>query len=82
MQKNFEITFDSWEATSSTKITAIFHANMSTPLSLRVDVCCNKVHSCPSIAIKVPPFINLSVHQEIKLCLNVSSLVNKPYLSL
>ena len=55
---------------------------MSTPLSLRVEVCCNKVHSCPSIAIEVPPFINVSVHQEIKLCLDLSSLINKPYLSL
>ena len=55
---------------------------MSTPLLLRVDVRCNKVHSYPSIAVKVSLFINLSVHQEIKLCLNVSSLVNKPYLGL
>ena len=34
---------------------------MSTPLSLRVDVHCNKVHSCPSIAVKVPPFLNLTL---------------------
>ena len=55
---------------------------MSTSLLLRVDVCCNKVHSYPSIAVKVPPFINLSVHHEMKLCFNVSFLVIKPYLSL
>ena len=36
---------------------------MSTPLSLRVDVRCNKVHSCPSIAVKVPPFINLTLNR-------------------
>ena len=36
---------------------------MSTPLSLRVDVCCNKVHSCPSKAVKVPPFIDLTLNR-------------------
>ena len=55
---------------------------MSTPLSLRIDASCIMVHSCPSIDVKVPPFINLKVHQEIEVCLNVSSLVNKPYISL
>ena len=40
------------------------------------------VHICPLIGVKVPLFINLSVHQEIELYLNASSFVNKPYLSL
>ena len=34
---------------------------MSTLLSLRVNVHCNKVYSCPSTAVQVPPFVNLTL---------------------
>ena len=52
---------------------------MSTPLSLRIDANYIMMHSCPSIGVEVALFINLSIHQEMELCLYVSSLVNKPY---